>query len=221
VTDEASARPGPFKVSMLFAGRLKLLTPLIWAAYFSSSISTFFLASWGPLVLQDMGFGAKGSAWLTFGNSLCSMSGGVALMRFTDRHGPISIAVLPIIAVPLLLVAGLTPMSLTVFLFLSLAISVFLGGSHYGVTSVVGLFYPSHIRANGAGWASAMAKFGSVLGPLVGGYVLASGVPVKATYALLAACPAAYAVAILAIGLIERSAGPHGERAQAIVSAAE
>ncbi len=33
-------------------------------------------------------------------NSLCSAIGGVSLMRFTDRHGPVSIAVLPLVAAP-------------------------------------------------------------------------------------------------------------------------
>ena len=138
-------------------------------------------------------------------------------MRFTDKHGPLSIAVLPIVAVPLLLTAGLVPMSLSMFLPLALLIATFLGGSHYGMTSIVSLFYPSRVRANGAGWASSMAKIGSVVGPLIGGYVLNSGVPVKMTYALLAACPAVYAACVIAIGLIERRAG----RAEAMIEAPE
>ncbi len=127
-------------------------------------------------------------------------------MRFTDRHGPISIAVLPLTAVPLLLVAGLAPISVIGFLFLLIPISLFLGGSHYGVTSIISGFYPSDIRANGTGWCSGVAKIGSVLGPVIGGFILSPRVlpDVRLSYALLAVCPLVYGLAVLTIGLIER-----------------
>ena len=217
LADEATAERKRVRASELFEGRLAAITPLLWLAYIFSSTSTFFISSWGPLVLEELGFGANGAAWLSSANSLCGATGGLLLMRFTDKHGPLSIAVLPIVAVPLLLTAGLVPMSLSMFLPLALLIATFLGGSHYGMTSIVSLFYPSRVRANGAGWASSMAKIGSVVGPLIGGYVLNSGVPVKMTYALLAACPAVYAACVIAIGLIERRAG----RAETMIEAPE
>jgi len=217
LADEAAAARKSFHLGQLFEGRLAMITPLLWLAYIFSSTSTFFVSSWGPRVLEDLGFGANGAAWLSSANSLCAATGGLLLMRFTDKHGALSIAVLPIVAVPLLLTAGLVPMSLTAFLPLAMVIAIFLGGSHYGMTSIVSLFYPSSVRANGAGWASSMAKIGSVIGPLIGGFVLNSGVPVKMTYALLAACPAVYACCVIAIGLLERRAS----RAEAIIEAPE
>jgi AAHS family 4-hydroxybenzoate transporter-like MFS transporter len=223
LTDEAPPSPQGFRVSMLFRGSLRWLTPLLWLSYFSSSISTFFLTSWGPSILQDLKFSEAHSAWLTAMNSLCSMTGGLLLMRFTDRHGPISIAVLPLTAVPLLLTAGLAPLGALGFLLLLIPISVFLGGSHYGVTSIISGFYPSEIRANGTGWCSGVAKIGSVLGPLIGGYILSPHVlpDVRLSYALLAVCPTAYGLAVLGIGLIERrerrrqAAAPRAEPAAA------
>ena len=202
--DEGGPARKAFRLSQLFEGPLKQITPLLWLAYIFSSTSTFFVSSWGPRILEDLGFGANGAAWISSVNSLCGATGGLLLMRFTDRHGAVSICVLPIVAVPLLLIAGLAPMSLSMFLPLAVLIALFLGGSHYGMTSIVSLFYPSRVRANGAGWASSMAKIGSMIGPLVGGFVLNSGVHVKTTYALLAVCPAVYASCVLAIGLIER-----------------
>ena len=85
-------------------------------------------------------------------------------------------------------------------------ISLFMVGSHYGVTSIISGFYPSEIRANGTGWCSGVAKIGSVLGPVIGGYILAPHVlpNVRVSYALLAVCPTVYGIAILSIGLIER-----------------
>jgi len=206
LSDEAQSSGGQFRVSMLFEGALRWLTPLLWLSYFTSSVSIFFITSWSPLILEDLGFTADQAAWIASMNSLFSAAGGLSLMRFTDRFGPISVAVLPLSAVPLLLVAGLAPISLTVFLVLLVPISIFLGGSHYGIQSILGFFYPSKIRANGTGWCSGVAKIGSTIGPLIGGYVLATSLPVQMTYALLAICPLIYGLAVLSIGLIVRRA---------------
>ncbi|MEO6338632.1 MAG: MFS transporter [Caulobacteraceae bacterium] len=204
LADEDPAQKRRFHAAQLFEGKLKWLTPFLWAAYIASSMSTFFLTSWGPLVLEGLGFNANHAAWLSTVNSVCSATGGLLLMRFTDRYGPVCVAVLPLLAIPLLLTAGLAPVGLSVFIVFLVGIAVCLGGSHYGVTSIIPLFYPSSIRANGAGWGSAMGKIGSVLGPFIGGYVISSSLPVRNIYALLAVCPTIFASCILAIGWLER-----------------
>ena len=56
------------------------------------------------------------------------------------------------------------------------------------------IFYPSAYRANGAGWATSVAKIGSIAGP-VGGWVLGTSLPVRNIYAVLAICPAVFAFA--------------------------
>ena len=188
----------------LFAGELKFITPLIWIGFIASSLSTYFFTTWGPLVLEDLGFSADHAAWLTAANSICGAIGGLTIMSFTDRRGALSIAVLPAVAVPLLLIAGLVPMGLTVFLMLSLLLSLFLGGSHYAVQSIISGFYPSNLRGAGSGWAGSIAKIGSVSAPLIGGAVLSTHLPVKNTYALLAVCPLILGACVVAIGLIDR-----------------
>ena len=194
-------------LSGLFEGRLKVLTPLIWISYFASSMAVYFLTSWGPKILHDMGFSTTGTGWLSFGNSMSGMAGAVLLMGFTDKHGPISIAAMPLTAIPVLLVAGLAPASLTQFLFLSLALTFFVAGGHYGITSVISGFYPSSIRASGSGWANAFAKIGSMLAPVVGGVILDAHLAARTPYALLAVCPLVFGAAITSIGLIERRRG--------------
>jgi AAHS family 4-hydroxybenzoate transporter-like MFS transporter len=193
-----------FPLPLLFKGALKWITPFLWLGLIASSLSTYFLTTWGPLVLEDLGFGADGAAWVTAANSLCSALGGLIIMSFTDRKGPISIAVLPAVAVPLLLIAGLAPMGLKVFFVLGLVLSVFLGGAHYAIQSIVGIFYPSAYRASGSGWAGSVAKIGSIAAPQIGAVVLSTSLPLRQTYALLAACPAALCACVLVIGVLDR-----------------
>ena len=189
---------------MLFAGDLRWITPLLWIAYIASSMAIFFKANWSPLVLELLGYTRAQAATFTSVSAIGSALGGFVLMRFTDTKGPISIAVMAVFAVPLLLYSGLGSLGFWGFLIVSFFVNIVMGGVHVGMHSISGIFYPSAYRANGAGWATSIAKIGSVAGPMVGGFILATAFPVRHIYALLAVSPAVVAVTILAMSLVHR-----------------
>lgn len=202
--DEPDIGRKQFRLGQLFIGRLKWITPVIWLGYSASSMAMYFLASWSPLVYQYAGFDRATASWVS---SIASFSGamaGLAMMRFVDTRGPYMVMIYPLLALPFLLVLGITGMQGSAFLALSLIGAVFVKGSHYGILSIAGVFYPSAIRANGAGWATSIAKIGSILGPLLGAYVLNSGMPVVKSFLILAICPAVLAACAFAIGHLTR-----------------
>ncbi len=207
LVDEHTSREG-FVVKRLFEGALRWITPAIWIGYLFSSVSTFLMSSWGPIIFEGVGFSRDDAAWVTSLNGLAGMAGGLILMRFTDRLGPTSIAVMAAASVPLLFITAFGGVSLPAFIALSFATTICLGGSHYGITSITGVFYPSAIRGNGTGLASAIAKIGSIAGPIVGGMILASAMPVRHLFAVIAICPIVFALAMLAIAAVrQRKAG--------------
>ncbi len=112
---------------------------------------------------------------------------------------------MPVITFLLLLIAGLGALSHDMFRVMAAAIGGFLIGGHFGMHSICGIFYPSAYRANGAGWATSVAKIGSIAGPMVGGWVLATNLPVRNIYAVLAICPAIFAICIFWVGRIHSS----------------
>ena len=189
----------------LFRGQVLWITPLLWLGYVASSMLAFFYTTWGPTVFEEMGLDRSTAAWMVSLNSLAGAIGGVALMRFTDRLGVISIAVMPAIAVPSLLVIGLAPIPPLMSVILLAALYVFIGGSHYGIISIAGTFYPTTHRALGAGWMSGIGKLGSILAPLLGGVLLSSGMPVQRVFAVMAIFPGIFAICGFAIGRLERS----------------
>jgi AAHS family 4-hydroxybenzoate transporter-like MFS transporter len=191
-------------IRALFHGPLRAITPLLWLSYAASSMTSFFFTTWGPLVFEALGFSRETAAYTSSMNSLAGAVGALALMRFTDRIGPISVAVMPAISVPFLLYVGLVPVGQTEFLVMMGVLYVFLGGSHYGIISIGGTFYPTTHRALGTGWLAALGKVGSVGAPWIGGWILASQIPVQHTFAVLAIAPAIFAVATLIIGVLER-----------------
>jgi AAHS family 4-hydroxybenzoate transporter-like MFS transporter len=106
--------------------------------------------------------------------------------------------------VPFLLIVGFGHVGTTTFIVLMASLMLFLGGSHYGVSSIAGTFYPTTHRALGTGWASGVGKIGSIAAPYFGGWLLASHIPVARTFAVLAICPTVFFACMLTIGIMER-----------------
>jgi AAHS family 4-hydroxybenzoate transporter-like MFS transporter len=199
VGDE-SGHAKDFRPSLLFLGELRWITPLIWVGYIFSSMAVFFIVNWTPLVFEALKFSRAEAATAASMNSLMGALGGLLLMRFTDRRGAIAITVMPVVTAMLTLFAGLVTVGHDAFLVVSALIGGFLIGGHFGLHSICGIFYPSAYRGNGAGWATSVAKIGSVAGPYLGGMILSTSLPVRNIYAVLAVCPAVFAVCIYLVG---------------------
>lgn len=199
VADEAGHAKN-FRPALLFHGELRWITPLIWVAYIFSSMAVFFIVNWTPLVFEALHFTRTDAAAAASMNSIMGALGGLALMRFTDKRGAIAITTMPIATAVLLLFAGFVTIGHDAFLGLSALIGGFLIGGHFGMHSICGIFYPSAYRGNGAGWATSVAKIGSVAGPILGGMILSTSLPVRNIYAVLAVCPVVFAICIYIVG---------------------
>jgi MFS transporter, AAHS family, 4-hydroxybenzoate transporter len=193
-----------FKPSLLFRGELRLITPLVWIAYIASSLAVFFIVNWTPVVFEALKYSRREAATAASLYSAMGAVGGLLLMRFTDKRGAIAITVMPIMTALLLLTATFVSMGHIAFLVLSAATGGFLIGGHFGMHSICGIFYPSAYRGNGAGWATSIAKIGSVAGPILGGIVLSTTLPVRDIFAVLAVCPVVMAVCIYIVGRLHR-----------------
>lgn len=202
--------PTHFHVNKLFKGDLRILTPLLWLGYTASTMAVYFTSNWGPIVFEDLDFSRDTAAYVGSLTSVLGAALGLMLMQFTDRKGPFSVAFYPAIAFPILLVVGLVSMGADVFLVLAVIAISLIGGAHFGILSIAGVYYPSAIRANGGGWATSIAKIGGIAGPIVGGYVLASGMPIVRSFAILALCPAILVLCALGIGIIVKRRGSKG-----------
>ena len=216
VGDEAG-QARDFTPALLFRGRLAAVTPLLWVAYIFSSMTAFFLATWTPLVFEALHYSRSDAALAGTLNSLAGAAGGLLLMRFTDTKGSIAITAMPLMAIPLLLVLAFADMGETAFMALFVVAALFIIGGHFGLHSIAGIFYPSAYRGNGAGWATSVAKIGSIAGPAVAGWILATNLPVRNIFAVLAICPAVFVVCIAVIGLLHMSMVRQPERDAAIL----
>jgi AAHS family 4-hydroxybenzoate transporter-like MFS transporter len=75
-------------------------------------------------------------------------------------------------------------------------------GAQIGANALTATFYPTFIRSTGVGWALGIGRIGSIIGPLLGGLMLALQWNIPSIFfagavPMLIACFAAFALAQL------------------------
>lgn len=198
VTGSAAHARHAGSLRLLFAGRLRTLTPVLWAVYVANSMALFFLSSWLPVLIERVGLAPQQAALVSTMFQVGGTLGGLALMRFVDTRGAIIITALPLAGTPLvaLLGAGLPGPLLVAAVFLTGFTVV---GTQFGLNAVAALVYPTALRAKGTGAAVGVQKIGAIAGPVIGGMLMAAHLPVAHLF-ILGAVPVAF-VAVLAFVL--------------------
>jgi AAHS family 4-hydroxybenzoate transporter-like MFS transporter len=198
-----------FTPAALFrGGRLAAITPLIWLSYMCSSAIVFYLAFWGPILNERVGFSVSAAATLAAWTGVAGAVGQLLIGRFIDRRGAGTIALMPLLAVPCLLVIGLVPLGPAGYIVMLVLAHVFVVGGHGGIISIAGIFYRPAIRASGAGWATSMAKVGAMIGPWLAGFSLDHGLDARGTFFVFAFFPAAMVILLGVLGRIQRTLPP-------------
>src|SRR5690606_16451977 len=205
VVGTAGRARAPFRPADLFrGGRLALITPLVWLAYTCSSAIVFYLAFWGPILNERIGFSVSAAATLAAWTAVAGAAGQLLIGRFIDHRGAGTIAWMPLLAVPCLMLIGLVPLNAATYVAVIILAHVFVIGGHGGIISICGIFYRPAIRANGAGWATSVAKFGAMLGPWLAGFFMDHGVDARGTFFVFGFFPVAMVVLLVVLGRIQK-----------------
>jgi AAHS family 4-hydroxybenzoate transporter-like MFS transporter len=195
------------KTLELFKGPLAWITPIIWATYFCSSFAIYIKASFGVKFLQVLEIPVYIARDLASIGGLIGAVGAVFLLMFTEKRGPIWIALAPLIGVPFALLVGMGTVPTTGQLFIPVILfgMIAIGAGHASVISITSIYYPSAVRATGGGWASFMAKFAAVLAPLVAANLfLGSKQAVLDGYNFVGLCLAGVVVGIVGLSIFAR-----------------
>jgi AAHS family 4-hydroxybenzoate transporter-like MFS transporter len=151
-------------------------------------MANYFLNSWMPVLFGQMGLPPDEAAIASGVYHVGGTLGGLLISVLIDRYGFVVIAMLLLLGGPVVASIGIASLSYSVLLVLSLAAGICVLGAQFGNNAAAGLLYPTEIRAKAVGWAFSMGRFGSILGPLVGGMLLARNWPLPDLF-LAAAAP--------------------------------
>lgn len=172
--DEHAGRA--FSVRELFAEGRAVVTLMLWVMFFMNLLNLWFLNNWLPTIMVDAGIKVETASLITSLFQIGGLVGALALAGAIGRR--LSFGVL-----------ALTYLSAAIFIFLIgnagasiplLVMTVFASG--IGViggqtvsNALTADYYPTAIRSTGIGWALGIGRVGSILGPILGGFLLSYG----------------------------------------------
>jgi len=158
----------------------------LWACFFLSNLTLYFLLNWTPSILTTAGLPAsqamRAGMLLNFGGVIGMLSIGYLSARWSLYYlmsGYFILGGLFIIAL------GQLPTSEYLLLGFTLLSGLFSLGGLIGLYSLTARLYPTTTRATGVGLAIGAGRFGAILGPYAGGLLISLGWPMSNYFALL------------------------------------
>jgi AAHS family benzoate transporter-like MFS transporter len=173
--DPAPAADIPTGPRVLFGPAYRTATLLFGAASFCGLLLVYGLNTWLPQIMREAGYPLGSALQFLLVLNVGAIVGAVGASALADRFGP-----KPVTAAAFLAATGclllLSQRLDTAVLLLAVAVAG-LGsvGTQILVNGYVAVHYPAATRATALGWALGVGRAGAILGPLFGGWVLASG----------------------------------------------
>ncbi|MFE4962689.1 MFS transporter [Streptomyces sp. NPDC056660] len=145
------------------------------------------LNTWLPQIMVSAGYGVASSLGFLATMSVGAIAGSVTMSLFADRIGPRHVLIVGFgVGVIALGVLSVGPPTMAVYAAVALA-GVGGSGTAAIVNAFVGTWFPPVVRASAVGSYFAVSRLGSVLGPLVLGWIISAGLPLRWTfYSLMA-----------------------------------
>lgn len=159
-------------IRQLLSGPFAWLTPLLWACFAAALMANFFINSWLPLILHGNGMTAREIGVATLCYHYAGMAGGLLVSVVLGRLGFAVIALLFLFGALGTAAIGLPGLSYTGLLMTVMQSGFCIIGAQFCNNATSGLIYPTEFRSTGVGWALGVGRFGSILGPVVGGLLI-------------------------------------------------
>jgi MFS transporter, AAHS family, 4-hydroxybenzoate transporter len=190
----AEERKSGLTVKHLFGAGRALGTALIWVVFFMSLLDIFLVASWLPIILHDAGLALSTAVDVSATMAMGGVIACLATAPVLNRQGCFAILA-PAYVVAAIGLAALGSVGTSLGLILVAAALAGAGNiaGQNTANALAAAFYPTYIRATGVGWALGIGRVGAVVGPAIGGTLLALHVGRQMLF-FVAAAPALIAV---------------------------
>ncbi len=184
---QLSAGEGPEsagKVGQLFVEQMRARTIALWCAVFFGLMVLYFIVSWIPKLAIAAGLSETNGIYAGALYNLGAFVGTMA-MSFLALRVPLGKLVPAMLtgAGVAMVVFGSVTMPVWLTLVVAFLIGVLLQGGYNGVWPIAAGAYPGEVRATGVGWAIGVGRGGAVIGPMLGGYLMAANAPLPTLFA--------------------------------------
>jgi AAHS family 4-hydroxybenzoate transporter-like MFS transporter len=178
----------------LFRDGWAVVTVLVWLIFILNLMANNLLNAWLPMIVQTGGHSAEQGAYAGTLYQLGGSFGGLLIGIFIDRLGLKVLAVMFVIAVPVVAFTGTPGLSDALLFVMAFLSGCVVTGMQNALNASAGLIYPTSLRANGVGYALGVGRVGSVAGPLLGSLLARMEMPTSTYFYVTAIGPLCCAI---------------------------
>jgi AAHS family 4-hydroxybenzoate transporter-like MFS transporter len=150
-------------------------TVLLWITFFCNLLVIYYLNSWLPAVLRDAGVPLADALRLAGAVSWGGIVSTLILGPVVDRYGASGIVTaLYLFAALFIFAIGLSGASIPLLAITITGCGMCVIGGQSFINVLSAVLYPTAIRSTGVGWALGVGRVGAIVGPVVGGFLLAA-----------------------------------------------
>ena len=173
-------------VTNLFTEKRGLLTVMIWITYFMSLLMIYGLNTWLPKFMNEAGYPLGSSLSFLLALNVGATIGAILMGWVADRWG-VGRSLILFFLIATISITSLGFATNMVLLYVMVAIA---GAATVGTQnlthSYTSQFYPITMRSTALGWALGIGRIGGILGPTLGGILLASSLTLQLNFFVFA-----------------------------------
>ncbi|GAA2447589.1 aromatic acid/H+ symport family MFS transporter [Streptomyces glaucus] len=172
---QAGAKGRMAAIGALFAPGARWATPLLWIASFAGLLLVYGVSTWLPELMRASGYSLSSSVTFLMVINAGGILGMLVAGRTADRFGPVRVSAIWFLltAVGTFLLRAELPLGVAyAVVFIT---GVWLFSAQVMVYAATARVYAPGERATGLGWVTGVGRTGAVVGPWLGGAVIAGG----------------------------------------------
>jgi MFS transporter, AAHS family, 4-hydroxybenzoate transporter len=170
----------------LLSGEFATGTLQLWSALFLAFATVYFLLNWIPKLATDAHMPMEAAIYAGTIFNLGAILGIPTQGYLSSRYGLKKVVGLMLVCTALILALfGLANNSMMIMLCLFL-MGFGIQGGFVGLYAVAARVYPTAFRATGVGWAIGIGRLGGIIGPLLGGLLVAWGFGMAGSFGFFA-----------------------------------
>ncbi len=198
---------GKATVADLFKDGRGIATVCLWVAFFMSLLNVYLAINWLPTSLNASGFTVTQAAVMTSLYHVGGVIGTYAIGLLMDKlgaHRMVLVALL-LAVVGFYTFATVTDMAQWPTTAVLMLAGVGVIGAQVGATALASMTYPVVMRATGLGWALGIGRVGSIVGPTIGGIIVATADDARLVYL---GCIVPVVIGMAAVAMLKRQTAP-------------
>jgi MFS transporter, AAHS family, 4-hydroxybenzoate transporter len=148
---------------------------MLWIPFFMNLLILYFILSWLPSLLRQAGMPVSAGITAVLVFSIGGILGTLLQGPVMKACGVYATMITEFAAsLVLVVIASLVFANFPVMMAVTFVLGISVQGAQAGMNALAAMFYPTVIRSTGVGWALGVGRIGSIIGPFIGGLMLAA-----------------------------------------------